>query len=134
WSSLAWRIAVVCLATPLEMLVDRVEHSRSVLDLVQAIGLAGAVTYAWLAGVDRLRLGATVSGFISGVASAVVMTAVTWVLRGGHMYDARAGVLVAKAWPNMLDTALGSGLFLWGLTLVFHCRRSLSCTIGKESR
>jgi hypothetical protein len=89
--------------------------TRAQLDLIQAIGLAGTVTYSWLLGAGRIRFGATLFGFISGLIAALIVTGVLWAARGGFMYDAHTNQLIAKSWIGMLDTATGAGLLLWGL-------------------
>jgi hypothetical protein len=109
-----WGIFLICVGVLLELLVDRVDHTRSAMDLVQAIALVGLITYAWLGGVG-LRGGATLWGFVTGVFAGTVVTMCTWLLRGGYMFNAQVGQFQQRDFWRALDTAVGSGLFLWGL-------------------
>jgi len=109
-----WRIFLICMGVLLELLVDRVDQTRSVADLVQAIALAGAITLAWLEGARR-RFGAAGWGFVTGAVAGTIVTMCTWLMRGGYMFNAQLGQFQQRDFWRALDTAAGSGLFLWGL-------------------
>lgn len=109
----AVRIALLGLPLVLELLLHRVPTGRTIADLAIGVASAGLMTFAWLAGNGRFRLGSTVFGAAMGLFVGLFAVSAIWWLRGGALFDPVSVSYVATSFGRMLDVALGNALTLW---------------------